>query len=98
MVSSLLRPKNSHARRAHRSYFDRSSHPHYPNRDSHYQDDPGEEDEQDEEEYGLEDDGEDLDRASEEDGEPNDEATPLLPIFSAAHLGPNDLSSRSSPC
>jgi hypothetical protein len=90
MLSSLLRPKRARPRVEEHSPY---SSPYAGRRHAtaDFTEDDGEdeitEDEDDEEEAGGEngDDGEDID---EEDGE---EDTPLLPIFSAAHLG-NSLS------
>jgi hypothetical protein len=86
MLSSLLRPKKARPRVEEHSPYS-SPYAERQHATADFSEDDGEdeitEDEDGEEEAGEEngDDGEDVD---EEDGE---EDTPLLPIFSAAHLG-----------
>jgi hypothetical protein len=86
MLSSLLRPKKARPRVEEHSPYS-SPYAERQHATADFTEDDGEdeitEDEDDEDEAGEENanDGEDID---EEDGE---EDTPLLPIFSAAHLG-----------
>lgn len=85
MVTSTIPPRNNSTRHVQQSYFERQSSNRYQGRSQRYRDDP------DEDTTSVNDDVEEAgsfedEEASEEDGE-DDEATPLLPLFSAAHLG-----------
>lgn len=93
MFSSLFRPKNSH-----RSSFSRQRPPgrgaQLLGGHGRYVDDASEAGSNDDQEVDVDDEhaGDDEDegeeeRESSEDGADNREVTPLLPIFSAAHLG-----------
>lgn len=90
MVASTAPPRKNSVRHIQQSYFDRQPNSRYQARNQRYRDDPDADDtsenDDDEEEESFDDDAQVLEEASEEDGE-DDEATPLLPLFSAAHLG-----------
>lgn len=97
MFSSLLRPKR--ARRTHRSrdsYFGRPSPSPYRPHDDAYRSQV-DDDEDDEDGDGFREEGlADEESASGEDGDDDadmNEAAPLLPIFSAAHLGSSNAQS-----
>jgi hypothetical protein len=84
MLSSLLRPKKARRRVVEHSPF---SSPYAERRHAtadFTEDDGEDENTEDEEDEQDEEEGDDEDVIEEEDGE---EDTPLLPIFSAAHLG-----------
>jgi hypothetical protein len=93
MLASLLRPRQPRLRvdrspfsspptaQKQSSFIGRRKYSHYP--DNNFQDDDQEEESTSHGEY------EDGDEDEDEDGEQNEhnESTPLLPIFSAPHLG-----------
>ena len=83
MLSSLLRPKKARRRVEEHSPF---SSPYAAQRHAtaDFTEDDGEDENTEDEDDQEEEEGDDEDAIEEEDG---DEDTPLLPIFSAAHLG-----------
>jgi hypothetical protein len=103
MLSSLLRPKRSRRveHSPFSSRFDEQSSPIVERRkrlnaryasadftETDQDDEETEEDEDEEEEEEGDEDGDELDEDDDDDDdEDGDEDTPLLPIFSAAHLG-----------
>jgi hypothetical protein len=89
MLSSLLRPKKARRRVEEHSPF---SSPYAERRHAtaDFTEDDGEDENTEDEDDQEEDEGDDEEAIEEEDG---DEDTPLLPIFSAAHLGIS-----SQPC
>lgn len=96
MLSSLLRPKKSRRRVEHSPFSSQYADPSSPIAARHQRLEARHatadftETELDDEDTEEEEDEEDVDQQEEDEGDNNedgDEDTPLLPIFSAAHLG-----------
>lgn len=98
MLSSLLRPKKSRPRVDPNSPFP-SLYASPRNTADYTEDDEEDEDTEDEEEDDQDDVREEQQEEEEddEDNEDGDEDTPLLPIFSAAHLGRSLLPGNTDP-